>query len=290
MEFLKKVCKKILFPHILFVIIFFCLSMIFLTYSLIFEDTESIISIISYGLSFYGLTVLSIKIPEIIKRFRNFKNENKFMIKYHNDVNFRINISLLGSLILNVTYSLFLLCLGIYHNSFWFYSMAMYYILLTLVRAYLVKHTKKNIAGEDLLTEYKKYHFCGWILLFLNFAVSLMIFFIIYFGRTFYHHQITTIALAAYTFITFSIAVYNFIKYRRYKSPVYQAAKSINLVAAFVSVMTLTTTMLTTFGTEDIIKFKEILLSCLGAVISLFILIIAIQIIIFTKRKIKEMK
>ena len=62
------------------------------------------------------------------------------------------------------------------------------------------------------------------------------------------------------------------------------------MVAACVSMMTLTTTMLTTFGTEDIIEFKKILLSCVGGVISLFILIIAIQIIIFTTKTIKEMK
>ena len=151
-------------------------------------------------------------------------------------------------------------------------------------------HTKKYKPGDELLAEYKRYNFCGWILLVLNLAVTMMIFFIIYFDRTFYHHQITTIALATYTFITFTLSIYNFIKYRKYKSPVYQATKSINLVAACVSMMTLTTTMLTTFGTEDIIEFKKILLSCVGGVISLFILIIAIQIINFTTKTIKEMK
>ena len=211
-------------------------------------------------------------------------------MKYRENVNFRINISLYGSLTLNIAYSIFQFCLGLYHKSFWFYSMALYYVLLSLVRAYLVVHTKKYKPGDDLLKEYKRYNFSGWVLLMLNLAVTLMIFFIIYFDRTFYHHQITTIALAAYTFITFSLSIYNFIKYRKYKSPVYQAAKSINLVAGCVSMMTLTTTMLTTFGTEDIIEFKKILLSLVGSAISLFILAVAIQIIIFTNKKIKELK
>lgn len=290
MDFLKKLCKKLVFPHIVLVLALFPLSMILLAYAMIFEGTESIVSFISYGLSFYALTILCVRIPDIIKLINRFKTENKFIVKYRENVNFRINISLFGSLILNVAYSVFQLCLGLYHKSFWFYSMALYYILLTLVRTYLVMHTKKYKPGDELLAEYQRYNFCGWILLVLNLAVTMMIFFIIYFDRTFYHHQITTIALAAYTFITFSLSIYNFIKYRKYKSPVYQAAKSINLVAACVSMMTLTTTMLTTFGTEDIIEFKKILLTCVGIVISLFILIIAIQIIIFTNKKIKEMK
>ena len=290
LNFLKKVGKKIVFPNLVLVLVLFPLSMLLLAYAMIFEGTESIISFVSYGFSFYALTILCLRIPDIIKMIKKFKTENKFMIKYRENVNFRINISLFGSIILNVSYSIFQLCLGLYHKSFWFYSMALYYILLTLVRTYLVMHTKKYKPGDELLAEYKRYNFCGWILLVLNLAVTMMIFFIIYFDRTFYHHQITTIALATYTFITFTLSIYNFIKYRKYKSPVYQATKSINLVAACVSMMTLTTTMLTTFGTEDIIEFKKILLSCVGGVISLFILIIAIQIINFTTKTIKEMK
>lgn len=290
MDFLKKIGKKIIFPHIVFVFVLFPLSMILLAYAMIFTKTESIISIISYALSFYALTILCLRILDIIKLIKRFKTKNKFIVKYRENVNFRINISLYGSLTLNIAYSIFQLCLGLYHKSFWFYSMALYYVLLSLVRAYLVVHTKKYKPGDDLLKEYKRYNFSGWVLLMLNLAVTLMIFFIIYFDRTFYHHQITTIALAAYTFITFSLSIYNFIKYRKYKSPVYQATKSINLVAGCVSMMTLTTTMLTTFGTEDIIEFKKTLLSLVGSAISLFILAAAIQIIIFTNKKIKELK
>ena len=158
------------------------------------------------------------------------------------------------------------------------------------MRFYLVNHTKKNKPGEDLLIEYKRYNICGWVMLLMNLTVTAIIFFIIYFDRTFYHHQITTIALAAYTFLTFSLSIYNFIKYRKFNSPVYSAAKSINLVAACVSMMTLTTTMLTTFGGEDVVEYKKLLLTMVGVVVSLFILTISIQIIIFTSKNLKKLK
>ena len=127
-------------------------------------------------------------------------------------------------------------------------------------------------------------------MLLMNLAITAIMFFIIYFERTFYHHQITTIALAAYTFLTFGLSIYNFIKYRKFNSPVYSASKTINLVAGCVSMITLTTTMLTTFGTEDVIEFRKILLTIIGIVVSLFILLVSIQIIVFSKKNINKIK
>lgn len=290
MDLLKRILKNIIFPNTIFVLILFPLAIGILLYSMIKFGSESIYSIISYALSFYALTVLCIKIPSIIKAIRKFKSENKYYLKYKEDVNLRINISLYASLVLNISYSVFQLCLGLYHNSFWFYSMAVYYILLSLVRFYLVNYTKQYKPGDKVLLEYKKYNFCGWIMLLMNTAVTVIIFFIIRFDRTFYHHQITTIALAAYTFLTFSLSIYNFIKYRKYNSPVYSAAKTINLICACVSMMTLTTTMLTTFGSNDVLEFKKVLLGIVGGLVSVFILATSIQIIVYTRKKIKEIK
>lgn len=290
MERLKKIVNKLLFPHMALVLVLFPVSMALLICSMIFLGTESVLSYVSYMFSFYSLTIVCLRIPQIIEFIKKYKNSNKLLVRYQNDINFRINLSLYLSLVLNIAYSIFQLCLGLYHKSFWFISMSVYYVLLSLMRFYLVNHTKKNKPGEDLLIEYKRYNICGWVMLLMNLAVTAIIFFIIHFDRTFYHHQITTIALAAYTFLTFSLSIYNFIKYRKFNSPVYSAAKSINLVAACVSMMTLTTTMLTTFGGEDAIEYKKVLLTMVGVVVSLFILTISIQIIIFTSKNLKKLK
>ena len=69
-------------------------------------------------------------------------------------------------------------------------------------------------------------------------------------NRTFHHHEITTIALAAYTFTSLTFAIINTVKYRKYHSPVYSASKAISLASACVSLLTLESTMLTTFGNE----------------------------------------
>ena len=75
----------------------------------------------------------------------------------------------------------------------------------------------------------------------------MIVFFMLYWNRTFSHHMITAIAMAAYTFTAFTVAIVNVIKYRKYNSPVFLASKVISFASACVSMLTLTSTLLTTF-------------------------------------------
>jgi hypothetical protein len=285
-----KFLKKILYPHVAVLLVIFPISMVLMICSLVFLGSTEVISIVSYVLAFYSLSVVVLRIPNMIEFAKKIKDDNKYIKKLTTDTHFRINLFLYGSLVWNIIYAVFQLCLGFYHMSFWFYSMAIYYIMLAVMRFYIVRYTTKHQAGESYEIELKKYNLCGWLLLFMNLAISIIIFYIIYWGRTFYHHQITTIALAAYTFVTFTFAIINFIKYRKFNSPVYLATKVISLVAACVSMVTLTTTMLTTFGTDDIYEFKKIILTFVGTFVSIFIIIMSVMIIIKTKKELNKIK
>ena len=111
------------------------------------------------------------------------------------------------------------------------------------------------------------------------------------FNRTFHHHEITTITMATYTFTAFTMAVINMVKYRKYNSPVYSASKAISLAAASVSMLTLESTMLTTFddGNTDALT-RKILLGATGGVVSVFIIIMAIYMIVQSTKKLKAFK
>ena len=147
-----------------------------------------------------------------------------------------------------------------------------------------------NDVNEDLKLEYRKYFFAGWMLLFLNIALSIMVFFMVYWNKTFNHHEITTIALAAYTFTSFTVAIISYIKYKKFKSPVYSAAKSISLTSACVSIITLEATMLTSFGSDMDIAIRKLFLGLTGGVVSLFVVFLAINIIVNGTRQIKNYK
>jgi len=263
----KKFGLNLLYPHLAVIICLLPISVAFLVLSLIYLGTESIIAIASYLLAFYVLLVICFRIPRIIKFFKTFKNENKYMQKWFSDVHLRMNVSLYGSLIWNVAFAIFQLVLGFYHKSFWFYSMFAYYVILGVMRFFLVKHTRKYKPNEQTEIEIKKYIVSGWLLLFMNLALAVIVFFMVYWNRTFYYNMITTIAFATYTFFTFIFAIINLIKYKKYKSPIYSAAKSISLIAGCVSMLTLETTMLTTFGASDSYLLRQIMLSLTGVVV-----------------------
>ena len=119
----------------------------------------------------------------------------------------------------------------------------------------------------------------------------MIVFFMVYWNKTFEHHEITTIAMAAYTFGSMTIAVINVVKYRKYNSPVYSASKAISLAAACVSMLTLESTMLNTFsdGTMTLTD-SRFMLGATGAVICLFIVTMAVYMIIQSSKKLKMLK
>ncbi len=284
----KKLGKALLFPHIAIMILLVPVATVLLVGSMVFIGTESPIAYISYVLAAYTLTVWCFKIPRIIKYFKTFKDENKYARRWQDDVRLRVNVSLYGSLAWNALYGLFQLWLGFYHHTFWFYSLGAYYICLGVMRFFLARHTTRYAPGERMRDELIKYRACGIVFLLMNLALALIVFFMVYWNRTFEHHMITAIALAAYAFTSMAVAIINFVKYRKYNSPVFSAAKAISLAAALVSMLTLESTMLTTFsdGTMTAVEQKW-MLGATGGAISVLIIATAVYMIVVGTKKLK---
>ncbi len=287
----KKLAKAILFPHMAIMIPLIPLATALLIYSMVWLGTEHPVAYVAYVLSAYTLTVWCVRIPHMVHAIKAFKNENPYARRWFEDVRLRTNITLYGSFIWNLGYAVFQLALGIRHETFWFYSIAAYYLSLAIMRFFLVRHSRRHEPGARLREELLHYRACGWIFLVMNLVLALMIFFMIYWNRTFEHHEITTIAMAAYTFTSFTTAIISVVRYRRYQSPVFSASKAISLAAACVSMLTLTSTMLTTFGegTTDLL-FRRLMLGLVGGGISAFIIAMAIYMILRADRRLRELQ
>ena len=171
----KKIGLNLLYPHLAVIICLLPISIAFLVFSLIYLGTESLLAILSYMLAFYVLLVICFRVPRMIKFFKTFKQENKYMQKWFSDVHLRMNVSLYGSLIWNVAFAIFQLVLGFYHKSLWFYSMFAYYVMLGIMRFFLVKHTRKYKANEETSIEVKKSILCGYLLIGMNLALAVIV-------------------------------------------------------------------------------------------------------------------
>lgn len=286
----KKIGKAILFPHMAVMISLVPVATVLLVYSLIFLGDDSPISYVAYSLSAYTLCIWCIRIPRLIRFIKDLKDRNKYAQMWISNDRLRVSVSLYGSLLWNTAYALLQLGIGFYHHSFWFYSLAGYYICLAGMRFFLALHTTRFKPREKMLTEFSKYRACAWIFLVMNIALGVMVFFMIRFGRTFEHDMITSIAMAAYTFTAFVVAIVNIVKYRKYNSPVYSASKAVSFSAACVSMLTLESTMLNTFGTEADGEFNMTMLAWTGAAVVVIILIMAVYMIVRSTKQLGELK
>lgn len=290
MERLKKVAKILLFPPVFLVILFAILAAAGLIYAFAYSGAHPFAVYFCYFFSAYALTVACVRAPAIYRYFKTFKQENKYIRRYTSDAELRVKISLYSSVAMNVIYAALQLVLGIMNHSIWFYSLAGYYLLLTLMRYFLLKEVRKQRVGKDRFFELLLYRFSGVLLLVMNLALAVVVFYIVWENRGFEHHYIVTIAMAAYTFLTLTLAIINIVKYRKYKSPVMSATKAISLVASLVSMLSLETAMLTAFGEENQALFRRIMTACSGSAVCIAVLVIAVYMIVRSTKEIRMIK
>lgn len=244
--------------------------------------------IAAYVLSAYALAVWCLAIPATVRWVQAFCRENMWARRWHEDVRLRVTVTLCGSMLWNGAYAALQLGMGLYHRSAWFASLAWYYVLLALMRGSLARYTVNYDPTEKLRREWRLYRRCGWIFLLMNLALSVMVFYMVYRNRTVRHHEITTIAMAAYTFTSLTTAIVNVVRYRQYGSPVVSASKVISLATACVSMLTLEGTMLATFGGEKLTPdVQRLFLLLSGGAVSLGVVVMALYMIAKAGRAMK---
>ena len=276
----KKIARKILFPHPAFTALLAAVATVLLVYSFLRLDSMHALSIAAYGLSFYALLLICLRAPDMLRWVRRFRQGNPYYLLYKSDVRLRMNLSLYGSFAFNAAYALFQLCLGLWHRSVWFYAMSGYYLLLAAMRLMLLRYSRHYDPGEEQEIEWRKCRLCGALLMAMTLVLAVIITYFVLRIRSFRHHEITTIAMAAYTFTALGLAIRNVFRYRRYGSPAYSAAKAISLVSAAVSLLTLENAMLTAFGQESGERFLQVMLSISGIAVLLLVQGIALYMII----------
>lgn len=285
---IQRIAKALLFPHPIIAVVLSVAAGVLLAYGFIACEPTGPVSIASYVMSFYALVVICLRVPGMVRWAQRFRHDNPYYLRYAGDIRLRMSISLDGALVFNAAYAAFQLCLGIRHASAWFYAMAGYYFLLSGMRLMLARHVRCYAPGSQKQMEWRKYRLCGVCLLMMNLALLVFILYFIWQIRIFVHHEITTIAMATYTFASLTMAVISVNRYRKQDSPVYLAAKHISFASATVSVLTLENAMFTAFGQETSELLRRIMLGATGAFVFLFVQGMALYMIAGANRRIKE--
>lgn len=289
MERFKQILNRLLFPGTAIVLISVPVAAALLIYTFLHEPENSPVAYVSYVLSAYSLCIVSAYIVKLPKGdFRAALHKNPYIHRYLTDVLFKTHVSLYLSLSLNLLFAAIKLFYGAYYRSVWFGTLAVYYILLAMMRFLLLRHVNRRQIGTDVSAEWKRYRLCGVILLLMNSALSGVVILVVQKNESFHYAGYLIYVVAMYAFYNVTTAIVGVVKYRKYRSPVMSATKAIKLAAALVSMLSLETAMLMQFDTGDNPQFfRQIMTAATGGCVCLLILVMAVFMIIYATKQLK---
>lgn len=296
----KKILKKIFFLPPVWTLLISIPSYGLVIYALVCENIKLEAACLAYFLSAYALVITITGITGIVHWIRTGIENHPFVKKVlavpflnrcvKNRV-FRAEVSLYSGFLINLLYAGIKMFSGVCYKSVWFITLAVYYILLAVMRFSLLHHVRKREKiGNDQSAQWRRYRLCGMILLLMNWALMGIIVLVIYQDNGFDYPGVLIYVMALYTFYAAITAVVNIVKFRKYGSPVLSAAKAINLTAALVSMLSLETAMLTQFGAADDEGFRRVMMAATGFGISVIVLGMAIYMILHATKTLKNME
>ncbi len=199
--------------------------------------------------------------------------------RYRTDARFNNRVSLHAALTVNLAYIAMKLAAGIYYRSVWFIALAVYYLLLAVMRLFLISCGPDSGEAEEL----RRYRLCGFVLLLMNMALAGIVALMVRQDRGFDYPGYLIYAVAFYSFYAVITATINVVRTRRHRSPILSAAKAVSLVAALVSILSLTTALLARFGGEDDPTFRSTMTAAVGGGVCVIVMAMAAYMIKGTK-------
>ena len=291
MEKILAILKKIFSPHIALLLILNITSSVLMCYVFINGIDASMVAYMTYVISAYTLTADIINFIPIIKKIKQFKEDNKYLKKYFSDSDLRAKISLYISLFINIAFAIFNFCTGYLNKSYWFGAIGIYYFVLSAIRFLILRNAGKATQKLSIVRkeyELKVYRGIGVLMFLVNIAMSGMAVQMIWQNKSNAHSEIMTIATAAFTFYTMTMAVINLQKYRKTEQPILSAAKMLNFACALMAMFTMQSAMMASFGGDD--DFRMIMNTITGSAVLLLVFGLAIYMIRRGNKLLKKMK
>ncbi len=207
------------------------------------------------------------------------------------DYTFRTLVFAVCSLTVNIGFVAFNTTFAILTSNLWYGCLAGYYFLLTLLRYGVFwwnKKAKRRAGGDEAefaRLQKRNYGLCGGALLALETAMSVAVTFMVLGRKATKYTEITAIVFATYSVYKISLAVWNVFKARKTQDWQIQSFRNIGLVDAAISLLSLQTTLVSTFSEDgrDMLAMN----AATGAFVCLLTIGIGVVMIIQSRRKVK---
>lgn len=297
MGWARKLLQKLLHPPGWVLIFVPLLSFAALAAVFIRQCPENILVYLIYSLSAYSLTIWLAALPGLTKRAKSAMMGSKLMRKaaaspimgrYFKDLAFRGSISIYQGIAVNLFYVAFRITAAIRYASVWFLSMAVYYLVLGGLRAYLIVCYRRRTPE----LERRCYHTTAWFLFLLNIPMGGMIVLMVRTDSGFSYPGYVIYLSALYTFYTMITSAINLIRFRRLGSPILSAAKVLNFVAAMMSILGLQTAMISRFS-ENGEDYRKMMNAITGGFVYGIVILIAIYMLLhgrYLRKKVESVE
>ena len=202
-------------------------------------------------------------------------NASKFAGRYLHDLAFRGSVGIYQGMAVNAFYVVFRIVAGIRYASVWFVSMAVYYLVLGGLRAYLILCYRRRSPES----ERRCYRTTAWLLFLLNIPMGGMIALMVRTNSSFSYPGSIIYLSALYTFYTMVMSILNLVRFRRLGSPILSAAKVLNFISAMMSILGLQTALISRFSENGEFYQKRMNAVTGGCVYGIVILLAVIMLL-----------
>lgn len=273
---IKTRLRQIFYPHTIIVALLFNLSVVLLLYAFLAEDVIVGVDYLSYFISAYTLVIVCLRMPGVYRKGKAVLYRNRVTNRYLTDKELRLRFSLYLGLAINAGFAIMKVVFGFLYNSAWLYAVAGYNMILSIIRFFLVRRdmsTRKSETEEERrIFARKAYRLTGYLMCFLNVAISVIVIMVVVHNQTIIYHEFVIYAIAAYSFYSIGKAIFDVIKYRNHENRVFTAIKEVAFAKALVSIFTMQVAMLTQFGGEMQTSFIFNLLTGIAVIIGVSVL------------------
>lgn len=203
--------------------------------------------------------------------------------RFKEDAKARTELFLKAGLSVNVLYALYNIFIGVKYSSVWFFSVAVYYIMICLIKFFLI--TRGFSGGKRELLNLRT---CGVMMLLLNITVSGLIVLMIIQNKSHVYSPWVILWTAGYTLFRITATIVEGIRLRKNMNPTMSAVKSLNLTVALMSLFSLQASVLDRIKIDA--ALKQHLNVFTGSIVGGLVILIALRTILLAERHFRDKK
>lgn len=214
---------------------------------------------------------------------------NPYTNKVTNDYRWRTILFAVPGMVSNIIFAVFNGLIGITSHSAWFGTLSAYYILLSIMRAGVVRQERKlagiNEKQEHLRRELSVYRRNSILFILMAVVLAGAVILLLHAQGGKAYPGLMIYAVATYTFYKIIISTIEVIKVGKRKSPLLSITRRIGYIDSCVSLLTLQTAMFVSFADGEEEGLIKLMNGITGSVVCLMVLGIGIQGICYSKKK-----